>query len=156
MTFDSLKVRQDWVDTVWDGQFTETLELPADYEEIIQGVELDKLLTRLTELISRWIKTHKNGAEEVEDSADMNSTSQSVDLYRSLFHQSQSTKLKSKFLAPAGAQENSIFVRLSMKVCVELLTCILEQSGSVCCPSQVCRSLKYFVLYHIIPLMENI
>ena len=53
LTVDSLKVRQDWVDTVWDGQFTETLELPADYEEIIQGVELDKLLTRLTELISR-------------------------------------------------------------------------------------------------------
>ena len=90
-------MRQDWVDTVWDGQFTETLELPADYEEIIQGVELDKLLTRLTELISRWIKTHKNGAEEVEDSADMNSTSQSVDLYRSLFHQLQSYELKIKF-----------------------------------------------------------
>ena len=97
LTVDSLKVRQDWVDTVWDGQFTETLELPADYEEIIQGVELDKLLTRLTELISRWIKTHKNGAEEAEDSADMNATSQSVDLYRSLFHQLQPTKFKSTF-----------------------------------------------------------
>lgn len=81
------QVRQDWVDTVWDGQFTETLELPADYEEIIQGLELDKLLTRLTELISRWIKTHKTGTEEAEESSDMNATSQSVDLYRSLFHQ---------------------------------------------------------------------
>ena len=81
------QVRQAWVDTVWDGQFTETLELPADYEEIIQGLELDKLLTRLTELISRWIKTHKTGTEEAEESSDMNATSQSVDLYRSLFHQ---------------------------------------------------------------------
>ena len=83
------QVRQDWVDTVWDGQFTETLELPADYEELIQGMELGKLFTRLTELISRWIKTHKNGPEEAEESSssDMNATSQSVDLYRSLFHQ---------------------------------------------------------------------
>ena len=83
------QVRQDWVDTVWDGQFTETLELPADYEELIQGMELGKLFTRLTELISRWIKTHKNGSEEAEESSssDMNATSQSVDLYRSLFHQ---------------------------------------------------------------------
>ena len=82
------QVRQDWVDTVWDGQFTETLELPADYEELIQGMELGKLFTRLTELISRWIKTHKNGPEEeAESSSDMNATSQSVDLYRSLFHQ---------------------------------------------------------------------
>ena len=80
------QVRQDWVDTVWDGQFTETLELPADYEELILGMELGKLFTRLTALISRWIKTHKNGPEEAEESSssDMNATSQSVDLYRSL------------------------------------------------------------------------
>ena len=82
------QVTQDWVDTIWDGQFTESLELPGDYEEIIQDIELGKLFTRLTELISRWIKTHKNGTEEAEESSsDMNATSQSVDLYRSLFHQ---------------------------------------------------------------------
>ena len=81
------QVRQDWVDAVWDGQFTESVELPPDYEELIQGVELGKLFTRLTELISRWVKTHTNGPEEAEESTDMNSSSQSADLYRSHFHQ---------------------------------------------------------------------
>ena len=61
-------------------------ELPPDYEEIIQGVDVGRVFTRLTMLISQWIKTHgaKTGEESGSSSetADMDATNQSVDLYR--------------------------------------------------------------------------
>ena len=73
------QVRDDWVDNVWDGQFTESQELPPDYEELIHGVEVGEIFSRLTDLISRWIKTH--GSSSVSEDESMNSTNQSLDLY---------------------------------------------------------------------------
>ena len=75
------QVRDDWVSYIWDGQFTESQELPPDYEEIIDGVDVGRVFNRLTQLISRWIKTHGT-AETSQETEDMNNTSQSMDLYR--------------------------------------------------------------------------
>ena len=79
------QVRDDWVDNVWDGQFTESQELPPDYEELIHGVEVGEMFSRLTDLISRWIKTH--GSSSGSEDESMNSTSQSLDLYRFIGYQ---------------------------------------------------------------------
>ena len=75
------QVRDEWVDNIWDGQFTESQELPSDYEELIHGVDVGKIFSKLTELISRWIRTHGSG-EAATENDEMNSTSQSLDLYR--------------------------------------------------------------------------
>ena len=66
-------VSNAWVDSIWDGQFTESQELPMDYVEVIQGVEVKEVFARLQELTIKWIKVHK----QEEDS-----TSHSISLYR--------------------------------------------------------------------------
>eukprot|EP00092_Neocalanus_flemingeri_P019653 GFUD01021285.1.p1 GENE.GFUD01021285.1~~GFUD01021285.1.p1 ORF type:complete len:1759 (-),score=675.16 GFUD01021285.1:47-5323(-) len=76
-------VNNTWVDSVWDGQFTELQELPADYEEVIQGVEVRKVLAKVQELAIKWIKVH--GQEETSREEDAENTSQSVSLYRAGF-----------------------------------------------------------------------
>eukprot|EP00092_Neocalanus_flemingeri_P020738 GFUD01022473.1.p1 GENE.GFUD01022473.1~~GFUD01022473.1.p1 ORF type:complete len:160 (-),score=58.60 GFUD01022473.1:494-973(-) len=76
-------VNNTWVDAVWDGQFTELQELPADYEEVIQGVEVRKVLAKVQELAIKWIKVH--GQEETSREEDAENTSQSVSLYRAGF-----------------------------------------------------------------------
>ena len=65
-----------WVDAVWDGQFTETQELPLHYEEVIQGVDVKKVVGKLQELTTEWISVH--GQEEtsrVEEEADTSQVS---------------------------------------------------------------------------------
>eukprot|EP00092_Neocalanus_flemingeri_P020739 GFUD01022474.1.p1 GENE.GFUD01022474.1~~GFUD01022474.1.p1 ORF type:complete len:194 (+),score=59.20 GFUD01022474.1:114-695(+) len=76
-------VNNTWVDAVWDGQFTESQELPADYEEVIQGVEVRKVLAKVQELTINWIKVH--GQEETSREEDAENTSQSISLYRAGF-----------------------------------------------------------------------
>ena len=76
-------VSNSWVDTVWDGQFTESQELPLDYEEVIQGIEIKKVLVKLQELTTRWIKVH--GQEEASSVGEQDNTSQSISLYRAGF-----------------------------------------------------------------------
>jgi condensin-2 complex subunit D3 len=66
-------VSNAWVDSIWDGQFTESQELPMDYVEVIQGVEVKEVFARLQELTIKWIKVHK----QEEDS-----TIHSISLYR--------------------------------------------------------------------------
>ena len=63
-----------WVDAVWDGQFTETQELPLHYEEVIQGVDVKKVLVRLQELAIEWIKIH--GQEDTSRVEEEGNTSQ--------------------------------------------------------------------------------
>ena len=71
----------DWSDSVWDGQFTETADLPPDYEEVAAGADVGEVFSRLTETITRWIQTQSTGAAAEESREDMNTSSQS-DLYR--------------------------------------------------------------------------
>ena len=52
-------VSNTWVDFVWDGQFTESQELPMDYGDVIKGVEVEVVLTRLQELIIKWMEVLK-------------------------------------------------------------------------------------------------
>ena len=68
-----------WVDSVWDGQFTESQELPRDYKDVIKGVEVQVAFTRLKELIIKWIKACK------QDETCKGSASQSSSLYRAGF-----------------------------------------------------------------------
>ena len=61
-------VSNGWVDSVWDGQFTESQELPMDYVEVIQGVEVKEVFARLQELTIKWIKVHKQEEESTSHS----------------------------------------------------------------------------------------
>ena len=76
-------VSSTWVDSVWDGQFTESQELPMDYEEVIQGVEVKKVFARLQDLTIRWINVH--GQEETSRVGEEDNTSQSINLHRAGF-----------------------------------------------------------------------
>ena len=76
-------VSSTWVDSVWDGQFTESQELPMDYEEVIQGVEVKKVFARLQDLTIRWINVH--GYEETSRVGEKENTSHSINLYRDWF-----------------------------------------------------------------------
>ena len=74
------QVPEDWVSNVWENQFTEATELPPDYEEAIQGVDVVEVFSQLRKMIERWIASQEEregaGAEE------SNETTHSVDLYR--------------------------------------------------------------------------
>ena len=59
-----------WVDTIWDGQFTESLELPIDYEEVIQGIDVLAVLSKLQELSLKWIKKYGHESDEAGPSKD--------------------------------------------------------------------------------------
>ena len=76
------QVPEDWVDTVWEEQFTQAQDLPPDYEELIQGIDVGKVLGDLRAKISQWISRQAREETE-EDSQDETVNSvQSEDLYR--------------------------------------------------------------------------
>ena len=75
------QIPEDWVDTVWEEQFTQAQELPADYEELIQDVDVGKLLGELRTRISQWIAQSREDSEETNHDETVNSA-QSEDLYR--------------------------------------------------------------------------
>ena len=76
-------VSSAWVDSVWDGQFTESKELPIDYREVIKGVEVKVVFTRLQELVIKWIEAGKQ--DEMSMTGEEGSISQSSSLYRAGF-----------------------------------------------------------------------
>ena len=75
------QVGEDWVNNVWEEQFTQAQDLPTDYEEVIQHIDVGKILGELRSLISQWITSQARDAEEASLD-ETNNTSQSVDLYR--------------------------------------------------------------------------
>ena len=74
------QVGEDWVNTVWEEQFTQAQELPPDYEELIQDIDVGQILAELRTLISQWISQARDTEEASLD--ETNNTSQSADLYR--------------------------------------------------------------------------
>ena len=75
------QVGDDWVNNVWEEQFTQAQDLPPDYEEVIQDVDIGKILGELRSRISQWIKSQARDAEEASLD-ETNNTSHSEDLYR--------------------------------------------------------------------------
>ena len=75
------QVGEDWVNNVWEEQFTQAQDLPPDYEEVIQDVDVGKILGDLRSRISQWIKSQARDAEEA-NLDETNNTSHSEDLYR--------------------------------------------------------------------------
>ena len=75
------QVGEDWVNNVWEEQFTQAQDLPPDYEEVIQNIDVGKILGDLRSKISQWITSQAPDAEEASLD-ETNNTSQSVDLYR--------------------------------------------------------------------------
>ena len=75
------QVGEDWVNTVWEEQFTQAQDLPPDYEEVIQDIDIGKILGDLRSRISQWIKSQAREAEEASLD-ETNNTSHSEDLYR--------------------------------------------------------------------------
>ena len=74
------QVAEDWVNTVWEEQFTQAQELPPDYEELIQDIDVGQILAELRTVISQWISQARDTEEASLD--ETNNTSQSADLYR--------------------------------------------------------------------------
>ena len=56
-------------------------DLPPDYEEVIQDIDVGKILGDLRSRISQWIKSQARDAEEASLD-ETNNTSHSEDLYR--------------------------------------------------------------------------
>ena len=75
------QVGEDWVNNVWEEQFTQAQDLPTDYEEVIQDIDVGKILGDLRSRISQWITSQARDAEE-PSLDETNNTSQSEDLYR--------------------------------------------------------------------------
>ena len=73
------QVGEDWVNNVWEEQFTQAQDLPPDYEEVIQHLDVGKILGELRSLISQWISSQDSEEVSLDET---NNTYQSEDLYR--------------------------------------------------------------------------
>ena len=76
------QVPDDWVNTVWEEQFTQAQDLPPDYEELIQGIDVGKVLGDLRARISQWISSQAREEAEEDSQDDTVNSTQSEDLYR--------------------------------------------------------------------------
>jgi len=84
-------VSQDWIESVWDAQFTECEELPADYEESISHLNLPNQFSRLADICKKWIRLHKEGEVTRLEATTSNSNGEdhnisgTVNFYRKSF-----------------------------------------------------------------------
>lgn len=47
-----------WVDQVQDGQFTESVDLPAEYEDTVGGVDVSEVLGELRQAAAHWVRLY--------------------------------------------------------------------------------------------------
>ena len=74
------EVGDDWVAAVWDGQFTESPDLPPDYEECVADLGVAGVFARLRDLIHAY--TTQQRASDEESAADVTNMSVQSNLHR--------------------------------------------------------------------------
>ena len=72
---------QDWVNQVWEEQFTEAHDLPGDYEEVVRCVNVGETLSKLRQIISDWMTRQGITPATEEQRDDSGSSTHSMDIY---------------------------------------------------------------------------